>query len=46
MTIFEKPEDDDAFLRVLDETWAQIPLLIFHSLAVPGEITSQLASAA
>ena len=29
LTIFEKPADDDAFLRVLDETWRLVPLPIF-----------------
>ena len=36
LTIFEKPADDDPFLRVLDETWRLVPLTIFARAAVPN----------
>ena len=36
MTIFEKPDDYDAFLRVLNETWAEIPLPILAFSAMPN----------
>ena len=36
MTIFEKPEDYDAFLRVLHETWEHVPLPIFAMVAMPN----------
>lgn len=36
MTIFEKPEDYDAFLRVLDETWAIVSLPILSFTAMPN----------
>jgi len=36
MTIFEKPEDYDAFLRVVDETWAEVPLPIFAMVTMPN----------
>jgi putative transposase len=36
MTIFERPADYDAFLRVLDETWAEIPLPILAFSAMPN----------
>jgi putative transposase len=36
MTIFEKPEDYDAFLRVLNETWAIVPLPILAFIAMPN----------
>jgi len=34
-TIFEKPEDYDAFLRQLGETWRQIPLPVFALVVMP-----------
>lgn len=36
LTIFEKPEDYDAFLRVLDETWEQVALPIFSMVLMPN----------
>lgn len=36
MTLFEKPEDYDAFLRVVDETWRQIPLPILALAVMPN----------
>lgn len=36
LTIFEKPADYDAFLRVLDETWALVPLPIFAMVLMPN----------
>ena len=36
MTIFERPADYDAFLRVLDETWAEVPLPILAFSAMPN----------
>jgi len=36
MTIFEKPDDFDAFLRVLNETWAEVPLPILAFTAMPN----------
>ena len=36
LTIFEKPEDYDAFLRVLEETWAIVPLPVFAMVLMPN----------
>lgn len=36
MTIFEKPEDYDAFWRVVEETWRQVPLPIFGLVVMPN----------
>ena len=36
MTILEKPEDYDAFLRVVDQTWAEVPLPILAFTAMPN----------
>jgi putative transposase len=36
MTIFEKAEDYDAFLRALDETWRLVPLPIFAFTVMPN----------
>jgi putative transposase len=36
LTIFEKPEDYDAFLRVLEETWAIVPLPVFAMVVMPN----------
>ena len=36
LTIFEKPADYEAFLRVLDETWEVVPLPIFAMVAMPN----------
>lgn len=36
LTIFEKPEDYAAFMRVLDETWQIVPLPIFAMVAMPN----------
>jgi putative transposase len=36
MIIFEKPGNDDAFLCVLDGTWAEIPLPILAFTAMPS----------
>ena len=36
LTIFEKPEDYDAFMRVVVETWQQIPLPIFAMVVMPN----------
>jgi len=38
LTIFEKPEDYEAFLRVLEETWREIPLPIFAMVLMPNHI--------
>jgi REP element-mobilizing transposase RayT len=38
LTIFEKPEDYDAFLRVLDETWLEVPLPVFAMVAMPNHL--------
>lgn len=36
LTLFEKPEDYDAFMRVVDETWEQVPLAIFSMVVMPN----------
>ena len=36
MTIFEKPADYEAFVRVLEETWQLVPLPIFAMVAMPN----------
>ena len=36
MTILEKPEDYDASLRVVDQTWAEVPLPILAFTAMPN----------
>ncbi len=36
LTIFEKPEDYDGFLRALDETWRLVPLPIFAMVVMPN----------
>lgn len=36
VTIFEKPEDYDAFVRAVNETWAEIPLPILAFTAIPN----------
>ena len=36
LTIFEKPEDYDAFFRVLEETWAIVPLPVFAMTVMPN----------
>ena len=36
LTIFEKPEDYSAFMRVVDETWQIVPLPIFAMVAMPN----------
>jgi len=36
LTIFEEPEDYSAFMRLLDETWQIVPLLIFSMVAMPN----------
>lgn len=36
LTLFEKPEDYDAFMRVLEETWRIVPLPIFAMVAMPN----------
>ena len=36
LTIFEKPDDYDAFLRTLDETWRLVPLPIFAMTVMPN----------
>jgi len=36
LTIFEKPEDYDAFIRTLHETWRQVPLPIFAITVMPN----------
>jgi len=36
LTIFEKPADYDAFLRVIDETWEIVPLPIFAMVLMPN----------
>ena len=36
LTIFEKPADYDAFMRVLDETWQEVQLPIFAMVAMPN----------
>ena len=36
MTIFERPEDYDAFLGVLEETWAVVPLPILALTVMPN----------
>ena len=36
LTIFEKPADYAAFLRVLDETWQLVPLPISAMVAMPN----------
>jgi len=36
LTIFENPEDYDAFMRVIVETWQQIPLPIFAMVVMPN----------
>ncbi|MCY2967088.1 MAG: transposase, partial [Planctomycetota bacterium] len=35
LTIFEKPEDFDTFLRVIDETWEIVPLPIYAMVQMP-----------
>jgi putative transposase len=36
LTMFEKPEDYDAFLRVLEETWRAVSLPIFAMVLMPN----------
>lgn len=36
LTIFEKPEDYDAFVRALEQTWQKIPLPIFAMAVMPN----------
>ena len=36
LTIFEKPEDYDAFMGVVNETWQIVPLPIFAMVAMPN----------
>lgn len=36
MTLFEKPDDYDAFLRVLEETWDRLPIPIFAMIVMPN----------
>lgn len=36
MTLFEKPEDYDAFLRVMNETWEAVPLPILAMTVMPN----------
>ena len=36
LTIFEKPEDYAAFMRVLMETWEIVPLPIYAMVAMPN----------
>ena len=35
LTIFEKPEDYAAFMRVVEETWEIVPLPIYAMVAMP-----------
>ena len=35
LTIFEKPEDYDSFLQVIDQTWKVVPLPIFAMVLMP-----------
>jgi putative transposase len=36
LTLFEKPDDYDAFLRVVGETWELVPLPIFALVVMPN----------
>ena len=36
LTIFEKPEDYAAFMRVVEETWELVPLPFFAMVAIPN----------
>ena len=36
LTIFEKPEDYAAFMRVVEETWKIVPLPIYAMVAMPN----------
>ncbi|HEY4259069.1 MAG TPA: transposase, partial [Schlesneria sp.] len=36
MTFFEKPGDYTAFMKVLEETWEQIPIPILAMVAMPN----------
>ena len=36
LTIFEKPQDYSAFMRVVDETWQLVPLPIYAMVAMPN----------
>ena len=36
LTIFEKPDDYDAFMRVVDETWREVPIRIYAMVAMPN----------
>ena len=36
-TIFEKPDDYVAFMRVVDETWGIVPLTIYAMVAMPND---------
>ena len=36
LTIFEKPEDYAAFMRVVEETWEIVPLPIYAMAAMPN----------
>lgn len=36
MTLFEKPEDYQAFMRVLTETWEVVPLTIYSLVVMPN----------
>jgi putative transposase len=37
LQIFEKPADDDGFMRVLDEPWQIVPLPIFAMVVMPKQ---------
>jgi putative transposase len=36
LTIFEKPEDYDAFMHVVEETWTLVPLPVFAMVVMPN----------
>ena len=36
LTIFEKPEDYAAFMRVVEETWEIVPLPVYAMVAMPN----------
>ena len=38
LTIFEKPEDYDAFMQVIDETWEIVPLPIYAMVLMPNRV--------
>ncbi|MEZ6125445.1 MAG: hypothetical protein R3C49_20040 [Planctomycetaceae bacterium] len=41
LTIFEKPEDDAAFICVVQETWEIVPLPVYAMVAMPNHCNAE-----